>query len=171
MHRPAHDKLYVRWALGMDHPQIAEIATRCGTCRSPRQIAKVLSDRFTIGMVAHHPHDNVILGYMVYMLVGDPDHQGYLLCELAVHPDRRREYIGTTLLQRLLHKMGTHRRRCSAYVPESNLHAALFFRSLGFTATLERDFYDAEDAYRFTYEYSKQTDRKGLAWVPGGREA
>ena len=55
------------------------------------------------------------------------------LLNLAVHPDYRRECIGSAMIQKLKDKLSFHRRKAlTLWVPESSLPMQLLLKSLVF---------------------------------------
>ena len=92
-----------------------------------------------------------VMGYMYYGLHKDWIH----LFNFAVHPDFRRRGIGRQMIEKCISKLAKERRnRILLEVPETNLPAQLFFRSLGFrTILVPHDSYEKtiEDAYLMEY--------------------
>jgi ribosomal-protein-alanine N-acetyltransferase len=105
-------------------------------------------------MVAEHNHE--IIGYVIYEL-----HPAHLtLLNFAIHPDYRRQRIGTALLDKLIYKLLSHRRmHLKAVVSESNDAAQLFFHRAGFNAVsiARKSYRDSdEDAYEMVYRPTEQ---------------
>jgi GNAT superfamily N-acetyltransferase len=100
-------------------------------------------------MVADDDHGTVY-GYMLYeLLLGS-----ILLLRLGVHPRYRREGVGSIMIHELKSKLHTpsNREMVTAYVPDCNLPAHLFFNSCGLMATnIEFGFHQDQDYYRFEY--------------------
>jgi ribosomal-protein-alanine N-acetyltransferase len=104
----------------------------------------------SIGMVAEH--EDQVVGFMIYELHKTRLH----LLNFAVHPDFKRQHVGTEMVNKLVGKLSKERlTRVLLEVGERNLPAQLFFRSLGFRAiSVLRNFYEepSEDAYLMEFE-------------------
>lgn len=93
------------------------------------EFIKTLRQRNHIGMVAEH--EDQIVGYVVYGF----DRCQIQLKNLAVHPERRRQFVGRQLVDYLQRKLSPNRRRrIVANVRETNVPAQLFFRACCLTA-------------------------------------
>jgi ribosomal-protein-alanine N-acetyltransferase len=110
---------------------------------------RCLRHRNCIGIVAEF--DRNILGFTIYELYKSKLH----ILNLAVHPDWRRQNVGSQMVQKLMGKLHSHRRtRITLAVRETNLTAQLFFKNQGFRAVrVLRNFYKdgGEDAYFMEY--------------------
>lgn len=144
----------LRWMIRRDMPQVLQIEEQ--SFEFPWQeedFVRCLRQRNCIGMVAEH-HERVA-GFMVYELERCRLH----LLNFAVHPQMRRQGVGTQMVQSLITKLSPDRRsRILLEIRETNLPAQLFFRSLGFRAvSVLRGFYEdtPEDAYVMQYKYSE----------------
>jgi ribosomal-protein-alanine N-acetyltransferase len=147
---------YIRWLIRRDMPEI--LAIERASFQSPwgeDDFIRVLRERHCIGMVNELCADVVrggpIVAYMVYAL-----HEGDLeLLNLGVHPDMRRQGVGRVMVEKLIGKLSSHRRRLlTVTVGERNLGGQLFFRSLGFKAVeVMRGHYEdtGDDAFRMEY--------------------
>lgn len=106
-----------------------------------------LKQRDCIGMIARV--DGSAAGTVVYRLLPKKLH----VLSLAVHPDWRRQGVGTAIIDRLVAKISQQRRNeIMMEVRETNLNAQLFLRANGFLAgRVLREFYEQtnEDAYQF----------------------
>jgi ribosomal-protein-alanine N-acetyltransferase len=75
-----------------------------------------------------------------------------------VHPDWRRQNVGSQMVAKLISKLSSHRRtRITLEVRETNLAAQVFFGKQGFRAVrVLRGFYDdsGEDAYLMEYRFA-----------------
>ncbi|MBI3465905.1 MAG: ribosomal protein S18-alanine N-acetyltransferase [Planctomycetes bacterium] len=113
------------------------------------EFLRCLRQRNCIGMVAEV--DGHVLGFMIYELHKSKLH----VLNLAVHPDQRREGIGSQMVAKLISKLHQQRRaRVVLEVRETNLAAQLFLQSHGFRAiSVLRNHYDdsSEDAYVMQY--------------------
>jgi len=76
------------------------------------------------------------LGFMLYEL-----HKTSLrVVKFAVHPNERRQGIGSQLVERLVDKLKQQRRtEIEIAIPEASLAAQLFFAACGFVAEEIRD--------------------------------
>ncbi len=123
-------KVGSRWLIRRDMPEVLQIDEQCFDERwTEEDFLCSLRERNVIGMVAEH--DQNILGFMIYEL-----HKNHLyLTRFAVHADYQRCCVGSQLIQKLIDKLNQQRRReIILEVPERNLEAQLFFKSLGFRA-------------------------------------
>jgi len=118
---------------------------------SEEDFKRCLRQRNCIGMAAEY--DDRIAGFMIYELQKTRIH----ILNLAVTPECRRKSVGTQMVEKLIAKLSAQRRnRILLEVRESNVHAQLMFRDVGFRAvTVLRNFYDdtPEDAYLMQYRY------------------
>ena len=119
------------------------------------QFIRCLRQRDCIGMVAERNEE--VAGFMIYELHKTRIH----ILSFAVHPDFRRQMVGTAMVEKLVSKLAYQRRnRIVLEVRESNLDAQLFFKKLGFRCTgVLKDFYEdcPEDAYLFQYRHTEET--------------
>lgn len=100
-----------------------------------------------IGMVARRR--DVVAGFMLYELLLSQLH----VINFAVHPDFRRQEVGSQMVDKLIAKLAQQGRNDIVLeVRERNLAAQLFFKRCGFWSTgVIRGHYDDtdEDAYQF----------------------
>ncbi len=146
----SHLDTQIRWMIRRDLPTLLEIEKASFEFPwTEEDFIRSLRQRNCIGMVADNQDE--VLGFMVYELYRSRIH----LVNLAVHPDRRREGIGSAMINKLISKLGSTRRsRISLEVRETNIHAQFFFRALGFKAIgLLKNFYEdtPEDAYMMQF--------------------
>lgn len=107
----------IRWFIRRDMPEVLAIeADSYEWAWSEEDFLRYLRDRNTIGMVVEQ-HEKVI-GFMIYEL-----HKSHLnLVNVAVHPDYRRQGVGTAMATKLKDKLSRHRRtRVVLIVRESNV--------------------------------------------------
>lgn len=120
-----------------------------------------LRQRNCIGMIAEQKEK--ILGFMVYELHNTKIH----ILNLAVHPEHRRQSVGTQMIERLQGKLSEQRRTSLCMeLRETNLPAQLFLRSQGFRAVnVLRHFYDdtGEDAFLFSYRIPQTHDTQAMS--------
>lgn len=111
------------------------------------ELLSCLSQRNCIGLVAKR--DGVIAGFMVYELLKSKLH----VLNFAVHPEFRRQQVGSQMVDKLISKLSQQRRtEIVLEVRERNLAAQLFFKRCGFEAEgVIRGHYEDtdEDAYQF----------------------
>lgn len=109
-----------------------------------------LRQRNCIGMVAER--DDRIVGFMIYELQKSKLH----ILNFAVHPEFRRQNVGTQMVEKLVNKLSQQRRReILLEVRETNLGAQMFFRGQEFKAVhVLRNHYDdtSEDAYVMRFQ-------------------
>ena len=140
---------HIRWLVRKDLPAVLRIED--ASFREPwteDEFVQSLRLRNVIGMVAEH--QDMVIGYMIYELHRDSIH----LLSIAVHPDFRRQGVGTAMLAKLASKMEYQRRgKITTLASEINLDAQIFLRKYGFLATeVVKDYYHpGEDAYFFVY--------------------
>lgn len=148
--------VHIRWMIRRDMPEVLDIEGNSFEFPwSEEDFIRCLRQRNCIGMVAEF--DEQIVGFMIYELHKNQLH----ILNFAVHPDFHRRGVGATMVDKLIGKLSSQRRnRILLEVRETNLSAQLFFRGLGFRATMVlRDFYDdtTEDAYLMQYRYQPKT--------------
>jgi ribosomal-protein-alanine N-acetyltransferase len=140
----------IRWMTRKDMPAVLDIELQSFhfAWTEPEFIA-CLTQRNCIGMVAEH--GGRIVGFMIYELLKSELH----VLNFAVHPEYRRQGVGSQMVDKLINKLSQQRRRVlSLEVRETNLAAQMFFRSRGILAVdVLRNHYEEspEDAYRFEY--------------------
>jgi ribosomal-protein-alanine N-acetyltransferase len=125
-------RVHIRWLIKRDVQEVLTIEDLSYDLLAWDRVSliKNMQVRNRIGMVAEA--GDKVVGYMVYQL--NEDHVELL--RLAVHPNWRREKVGTQLVWKILSKLTAHRRpRLLAFVRESQLPAQLLFRSQGLRAT------------------------------------
>jgi [ribosomal protein S18]-alanine N-acetyltransferase len=141
--------VHIRWKIRRDLPEV--LAIEEASFEYPwaeEDFLRTLRQRNCVAMVAER--DEQIVGFMVYRLMPTQ----LELINLAVHPARRREGVGTTLIGKLAGKLTPQRRkRLWLDVRERNLPGHLFLQACGFRAVrVLREAYDeppGEAAYRF----------------------
>jgi ribosomal-protein-alanine N-acetyltransferase len=146
-------RVHIRWMIRRDMADV--LRTEQESFEYPwteEDFLRCLRQRNCIGMVAEH--GDKVVGFMIYELHKTKLH----VLNFAVHPDCRRQGIGTQMVLKLLGKLSNHRRtRISLAVRERNLGAQLFFRAQGFRAVrVLRAYYEdtGEDAFLMHYAFS-----------------
>lgn len=160
--KPDQMKLYVRWMIRRDMPEVLAIETSVFQFPwNEDHFVRCLRPRNCIAMVADE--DGRIVGYMLYELHKTRLH----VLNLAVHPDHWRRGIGRAMVERLKGKLSYQRRaRLVLDVRETNLAAQKFFRAMGFRAVnLLKGYYDvvSEDAILFAYRVTAPTSASSPA--------
>lgn len=158
-------RVHIRWMIRRDMAEVLEIERN--SFEFPwfeEDFIRCLRQRNCIGMVAEHGER--VVGFMIYELHKTRLH----VLNFAVSDDVRRRGVGRQMIEKLVSKLSSQRRtRISLEVRETNLHAQLFFRSVGFRATtVLRAFYEdsPEDAYLMQYRHEQHGDR---ATIPFNR--
>jgi ribosomal-protein-alanine N-acetyltransferase len=89
-----------------------------------------------------------LIGYNIF----ESHKDRYTILRFAVHPEFRRQAVGTRLFQYLAKQLSTRKSRIIVEVPETDLHSQLFFRALQFRAIhIERGGLGTEDVYIMQY--------------------
>lgn len=146
----------VRWLIRKDLPEVLEIEKLSFEFPwTEEEFKKCLGRRECIGMVVEL--DEAVAGYMIYELHKTRLH----VLNLAVHPDVRRQGIGSRMVDKLIGKLSFQRRnRMLLEVRETNLHAQLFLKKHGFRAIeILKSFYEdsTEDAYLMQFRVGSIT--------------
>lgn len=142
--------VHIRWMIRRDMPEVQHIEDASYDLGwTEEDFLRCLRNRNCIGMVAERGDE--VLGYMLYTLHDTRIH----ILNFSVHPQCRRQDVGTQMLAKMVGKLSSHRRnRITLEVRETNLAAQLFFRAQGFQAVrVLREHYEDtnEAAYRFAY--------------------
>jgi ribosomal-protein-alanine N-acetyltransferase len=138
--------VHIRWMIRRDMAEVLDIENRSFEFPwTEEDFIRCLRQRNCIGMVAEY--EERVVGFMIYELHKNRLH----ILNFAVHPDFRRQGVGSQMAGKLAGKLSHQRRnRIQLEVRETNLAAQLFFRDVGFRAiSVLRDFYEdtVEDAY------------------------
>lgn len=142
---------HIRWMIRRDMPAVLGIENESFEFPwTEDEFIRCLRQRDCIGMVAECSEQ--VVGFMIYELHRTRIH----VLSFAVHPEFRRQSVGSAMITKLVSKLAYQRRnRIVLEVRETNLSAQLFFRSLGFRATgVLRNFYEdsTEDAFMMQYQ-------------------
>ena len=142
-----------------EYPWLEEDFVRCLKQRNSISMVAEKAGKISENEQCREEYDRV-LGFMIYEL----NKHRIALLNLAVHPDYRRRSVGTQMVNKLISKLPSERRRrITLEVRETNLSAQLFFRNCGFKAiNIFHDFYEdtLEDAYVMNYNYKPQLNPK-----------
>ncbi|MDR0338486.1 MAG: ribosomal protein S18-alanine N-acetyltransferase [Planctomycetaceae bacterium] len=158
-------KVYVRWMVRRDFPEVLAIEQSCFEFPwKEEDFIHCLQQRNCIGMVAEY--EGHVVGFMIYEV---PKNRIHLL-NIATAPEFRRRGVAGQMVRKLVGKLVNQRRsRIVLEVRETNLPALVFFRALGFRATVViKNFYDDmnEDAYVLQYRLHNHSD---AAFIPSNR--
>ena len=142
--------VHIRWMIRRDVADVLAIETASftvGTCWTEQDLISSLRDRDTIGMVCEVASE--VVGFVVCKLLK----KQIEVLNMAVHPAWRRRGVGRVIIDKLVSKLSSHRRR-SILIPvrESNLDMQLFLKALYFNAVnVKRRYFEdtKEDAYLF----------------------
>jgi len=147
--------LSIRWMITRDIPEVIEIENSTGFWTRD-DLVSLLRQKNVIGMVIELVDSKKIVGFMVYELLSTR----ISLLNLSVHPEFRRQKVGSSLMLKLIGKLAPQKRiKVVAELRESNLFAQLFLKAIGFKAVevLRSYFEDTdEDAYVMEYKLQKQ---------------
>lgn len=145
----------IRWLIRRDMDEVLSIEEESFEFPwTEEEFLCCLRHRNCIGTVIEVDHR--IVGFMIYHL-----HKSMLrVLNFAVHPEMRRNGIGTKMVQRLIDKLSQQRRReIVLEIRETNVPGQLFFASKGFRAeyVLRNHYEDTEeDAYYMRYVLGDQ---------------
>lgn len=147
--------VHIRWMIRRDLPSVMGIeSTSFEFPWTEDEFVRCLRQRDCIGMVAEYAEQ--VVGFMVYELQKTRIH----VLSFAVHPEYRRQSVGSAMVQKLVSKLAYQRRnRIILEVRETNLAAQLFFKSLGFRATgVLRNFYEDSTEDAFLMQFRSMVD-------------
>lgn len=139
----------IRWMIRRDLPEVLDIED-ASYFRPWKEedFLRELRNRNTIGMVAEE--SGWVFGFVVYEL-----RKGRIdVLRLAAADDRRRQGVGSALVEKLKGKLSPGRRRAIRIdLPEldASLDACRFLANRGFRSVILRD--PDEDVYRFEYSH------------------
>lgn len=150
---------WVRWMIGCDLPQVLRIEAESfespWTEKDFRECIK-RHNPSCVGMVVEEY--KLVVGYMLY----DLHKEMIRVVNFAVHPDRRRFGVGTSMIDTLKAKLSQQRRNAILIdVRERNLPAQLFLKSQGFklTAAFRGAYEDTgEDCYLMKFSLADEVD-------------
>src|SRR4051812_47494059 len=96
---------HVRWMIRRDMPEVLQIEQATFDCAwTEEDFLRCMRQRNCIGMVCEHGEK--IVGYMLYELHKSKLH----ILNFAVHPDHRRNAVGSVMIRKLIDKLSGHRR-------------------------------------------------------------
>ncbi len=153
--------VHIRWMIRRDLPSVLGIESASFEFPwTEDEFVRCLRQRDCIGMVAEYAEQ--VVGFMIYELQRTRIH----VLSFAVHPDYRRQSVGSAMVQKLVSKLAYQRRnRIILEVRETNLAAQLFFKNLGFRATgVLRNFYEdsTEDAFLMQFRSGAMQEDEGM---------
>lgn len=160
-------QVQIRWLIRRDMAEVLEIERHSFEFAwTEEDFLCSLRQRNCIGMIAESAGE--ILGFMVYELHKD----NLKIANFAVHQSFRRQGVGTAMVNRLVDKLSQQRRkRIVLELRETNMQAALFFRSQRFVAyAVLRGFYEdtGEDAYSMRFSLNA-ADEVCHPYIPTNR--
>ena len=150
---------HIRWMIRRDMPAVLGIENESFEFPwTEEEFIRCLRQRDCIGMVAEYSEQ--VVGFMIYELHRTRIH----VLSFAVHPDFRRQSVGSAMITKLVSKLAYQRRnRIVLEVRETNLSAQLFYRSLGFRATgVLRNFYEDSTEDAFMMQFQAMTAEESL---------
>jgi len=155
-------RVHIRWMIRRDMPEVQYIEQNSFDYPwSEEDFLRCLRQRNCIGMVAEQGEK--VIGFMIYELHKNKLH----ILNFSVHPQWRRNGIGSQMVAKLVSKLSSHRRtRITLELRESNLAAQLFYRKQEFRAVrVLRKHYDdsGEDAFMMQYTFAGETADIGEA--------
>ena len=140
----------VRWMIRRDMPEVLAIEKESFTYPwSENDFVLTLQQKLMVGKVVEYREK--VIGYCIYEL-----RKKYLdVLNIAVHPDFRRQGVGSALMKDLKKQLKNDRKRIKLVAADYNLDAHLFYKSQDFRAIdIIKDYYIAEnvDGYKFVYK-------------------
>jgi [ribosomal protein S18]-alanine N-acetyltransferase len=137
-----------KWITHRDLDRVMEIDSICHSDpRTRDEWHQLLGQMEVVGMGIER--NGELAGFWVYRI--KPTSIQLLI--LAVHPDHRRQKVGSMMLDKLKSKLSPKRNRITHVVHEGNLDGHLFLRSNHFVATrIMREYFGASDGYRFVFD-------------------
>ena len=148
-------RVHIRWMIRRDMTEVlAAESDSFDHAWTEEDFLQCLRRRNCIGMVAEH--QDRIVGFMIYELHKTRLH----VLNFAVAPEFRRNGVGVQMVQKLVGKLGSHRRsKITLAVRERNLDAQCFFRSQDFKAKrVLRNYYEDSGEDAFLMEFSLEPD-------------
>lgn len=151
--------VHIRWMIRRDMTSVLAIEEQSFEFPwTEDEFIRCLRQRDCIGMVAERNEE--VAGFMIYELHKNRIH----ILSFAVHPDFRRQSVGTAMIEKLVSKLAYQRRnRIVLEVRETNLAAQLFFRKRGFRATgVLKSFYEdtPEDAFLMQFRHADEAAQR-----------
>lgn len=147
-------KTHIRWLIRADMNKVLEIEKQSyASPYNEEDFLKDLRERSTIGMAAEI--NEQVIAYMIYEMKKNR----FNLKKLAVHPDYRRQDVGSQMVNKLVNKLDPYcRNRVIIDIEERNVTAQLFLSSLGFKAIrVLWNHFDDQDAYKMVFT-AKETE-------------
>ncbi len=151
---------HMRWMIKLDQIEVLDIIFE--SFENPwlkDDLVKCFKIENNIGLVAED--EQKVKGFIIY----HQDKTKLELLNLGVHPDYRRQGIGTFMINHLKKSRLIERRKVfEAYIRESNLVGQLFLNKNGFVTEnnpIIRDYYEdtGESAYKLIYRLKKPKER------------
>jgi len=151
------DRYHVRWMIARDMPCVCDIEQRCFEFPWSRDdFGRALRCKNCVGLVVletigEDDRKWNVVGYTVYVLYKTE----IQVLNFAIHPEWQRTGAGTALMQELMGKLTTGKRRSLLLeVRETNVAAQVWLRGQGFRVvnTLHDHYAETDDdAYLFQF--------------------
>jgi [ribosomal protein S18]-alanine N-acetyltransferase len=140
------NRIHIRWMIRRDLADVLQAERGSfDFAWTEEDFLRCLRQRNCIGMVAEQ--GDRVIGFMIYELHKSKLH----VLNFAVAPSHRRMGVGAQMVEKLIHKLSSHRRhKITLAIRERNLPAQLFFRKADFKAVkVLRNYYEdsREDAF------------------------
>lgn len=148
----------IRWMIRRDFQEVLSIEEKSFEFPwTEDDIVRCLCQRNNIGIIAETKKEEVV-GLMIYELYKTKLH----LVRIAVHPDWRRQKIGTQMVEKLVSRLSLQkRRRITIEIQEDNLSAQLFFRQCGFKVThIVHNYHNNTSGDAYLMQYYKNHQEK-----------
>lgn len=149
--------VHIRWLINADMPEVMEIENMSFPyCWSREDFRNSLRQRNTIGMVAEMAEK--VVGFAVYEL-----HLNRIeLMNIAVHPERRRQGIGSAMVAKIISKLSAKRRNLFRVATnEQNTGSHLFFKACGLRATaIIPEYWEGHDFAAYLFEFHFKEPKK-----------
>jgi ribosomal protein S18 acetylase RimI-like enzyme len=129
---------HTRWILRKDWPAVL----RMDPSVTEESLNRLRSQRNSTGMVVEDATGTTIVAYVVYLL----HPSSVQIAHLVVDARHRGAGIGRSIVEHMIRKAATHRRKTLVmHVPERETGSLLFLRACGFRAvTYDRDAEEVE---------------------------
>lgn len=146
---PTKLRVHIRWMIRRDMPEVLDIERK--VFEYPwfeEDFIRCLRERNVIAMVAEY--EERVVGFVIYELLKTRIE----ILSFAVEGDSQRRGIGTQMINKLIGKLSSQRRKkITLAVRERNVEAQLFFRRMGFLAIgVDNDLYERSDEGGILFE-------------------
>jgi ribosomal-protein-alanine N-acetyltransferase len=140
-------KVNIRWMTPKDIDEVLQIEySSFEDAWTANEFKKCLAKKPCLSMLAYLPtgYQHKIVGYFVIEM----HKTGFTLLKFAVHPDHRRQEVGTQLAAKIVSKLqNSYRVRAEVVVRDRDVGSQMFFRKVGWKGekVLRRHFPAEED--------------------------